>query len=515
MSRLKKALSLSRLRLIWSLCSLGLFFGLIYITDFASLKGYEVDLFLLIDPLVWLSSALTGWTIYSGLALGALIIVPTLFLGRFFCSWICPLGIINQGLSQLLRRRKISETWSENEYRRLYRLKYYILTVLIALAMFGANQIGLFDPITIITRSVALGFFPALGFSFGSIYVDAPIFLGGALISALALALFLSNRYITRFWCRALCPLGALLGLISLKAPARIRRDVTLCTDCKKCLKNCQGAADPDGEHRVSECHLCMNCIDDCPESALRYGLPEPDSSAERAFDINRRRTLEVGLAGLILYPMLKSSISSETEAQAAVIRPPGSIGEPDFLKRCIKCSMCMRVCPTNALHPALLEAGIEGIWTPILINKIGYCEHHCVLCSHVCPTGAIKPISVQAKVGSAKVEPIKLGTAFFDRGRCLPWSMDIECIVCEEVCPTTPKAIWYRTEWVDPRDGAPAKKLKRPYLTPELCIGCGACENKCPVNDFPAVRVSSVGESRSRENVMILGSNAPTETGR
>ena len=167
-----------------------------------------------------------------------------------------------------------------------------------------------------------------------------------------------------------------------------------------------------------------------------------------------------------------------------------------------------MRVCPTNVLQPALLEGGFEGIWDPLLINKIGYCEYNCILCGQVCPTGAIRNISVEEKIGKKPYKnPIKIGTAFFDRGRCLPWAMNRTCIVCEEVCPTSPKAIWFRTEEVVTREGK-VKKVKRPYLDPDLCIGCGICENKCPVLDKPAIRVSSVGETRSKTNQMILTAN-------
>ena len=59
-----------------------------------------------------------------------------------------------------------------------------------------------------------------------------------------------------------------------------------------------------------------------------------------------------------------------------------------------------MKVCPNNALHPAFFEAGIEGLWTPILIARIGYCEHSCVLCGQVCPTGAIQKITEKEKLG-------------------------------------------------------------------------------------------------------------------
>ena len=107
-----------------------------------------------------------------------------------------------------------------------------------------------------------------------------------------------------------------------------------------------------------------------------------------------------------------------------------------------------MKVCPNNSLHPTLDEAGLEGLWTPTLVPRIGYCEPSCVLCSEVCPTGAIWQITPREKgwvvgVGAKRTQPVRLGTAFYDRGRCLPWAEATECIVCEEWCPVSPKAIY------------------------------------------------------------------------
>jgi polyferredoxin len=502
---IKEILTLQNIRRIYSVFFFALFVLLIGITDFRNMKGYEVSLFLELDPLVSIAAFLTSWTVYKGLVLSLVIIIGTVVFGRFFCSWICPMGILNQWISHLFNKRRPVDDYQINEYRPIFRTKYYILTLLLVLAGFGALQIGLLDPIAFITRSFAVSVFPAFNYAGGDLYIRQPLFYGGVFISLLFIMVLFANRFLSRFWCRVLCPLGALLGILSARSLLKIRRDVEKCTDCRKCLRYCHGGCDPHTELRVSECHVCMNCIEDCPEDAIHYGLAREHSSVHTPVDVNRRRLIETAAAGIILFPMMRSVVNAQTDPQHRVIRPPGSISEKDFLRRCIKCGECMRVCPTNVIQPALIESGFEGLWTPILMNKIGYCEYNCVLCSQVCPTGAIAPLTVEKKIGKPPFQkPVKTGTAFYDRGRCLPWAMNKECIVCEEVCPTSPKAIWFKKTEVKLRDGN-VKLLKLPHLDPELCVGCGICENKCPVHDRPAVRVSSIGETRSRTNRMIL----------
>ncbi|MBF0135441.1 MAG: 4Fe-4S binding protein [Magnetococcales bacterium] len=484
---------------------LGLFLFFLVVNDFRHMRGYETSLFLELDPLTALGGFLTSHTLYKGLAWSLVILLPTLFFGRFFCSWVCPLGILNQGISHFFNHRRPVDAYKLNAYRPIFRVKYYILTALLILAGMGALQTGLLDPIALLERSMIVAILPAMHGKAWDFYQHQPYFHGGILITLLVLAILLANRFLTRFWCRVLCPLGALLGVFSLRAPFRIRRDVDRCSACSRCLQFCQGGCDPHAELRVSECHLCMNCIEACPEDALHFGLAQPRSSVQQPLDLGRRRLVETGVTALALYPMLRTSRSAYSNPAPDVIRPPGSLPEADFLARCIKCAACMRVCPTNVLQPALLESGLEGLWTPILINTQGYCEHHCVLCGQVCPTAAIRPVPIAEKIGNKPyTHPIKLGTAFFDRGRCLPWAMHIPCIVCEEMCPTSPKAIWFQSVTIPGRDGKPVD-LKQPFVEPARCIGCGICENKCPVVDQAAIRVTSVGETRSQRNRMIL----------
>jgi ferredoxin len=259
---------------------------------------------------------------------------------------------------------------------------------------------------------------------------------------------------------------------------------------------------------------MCLNCENACPEDVIKFRFLPSRVSAILSPDTGRRTALASAAAGAAIIPVSRIADVIDANYDHRVIRPPGSVEEREFLERCIRCAECMKVCPNNALHPAFFESGVEGLWTPVLIPRIGYCEHSCVLCGQVCPTGAIQKITEEQKLGIGQ-KAISIGTAFYDQGRCLPWAMSVPCIVCEEFCPTSPKAIWVEEVDIPKRepfateDGKEPKMtsvhVQRPHVDPALCIGCGACEKVCPVQDKPAVYVTSVGETRSKSNVILL----------
>jgi formate hydrogenlyase subunit 6/NADH:ubiquinone oxidoreductase subunit I len=159
-------------------------------------------------------------------------------------------------------------------------------------------------------------------------------------------------------------------------------------------------------------------------------------------------------------------------------------------------------------LQPATFEeGGLEALWTPVMNFNIGHCQLKCTLCSEVCPTGAIRKITVEEKLGKGQFKdkgPISVGTAFYDTGRCLPHAMEIPCVVCEEVCPVSPKAIQTKNEEAKDVYGN-VVVLNKPFIVPDLCIGCGICQHECPVNDSRAVYVTPVGETRSKDRRLLL----------
>jgi len=507
-----------------------------YCPDEEKVSGW-LKLFFDINPLNLLGVSTAAGVLYATLILGFILLVATIIFGRFFCGWICPLGSLNHFFSAFKserREHRAKALMKSNIYKPYQSLKYYLLIILIMMAVFGSLQTGLFDPISILARSLAMVILPAITLLLKTFYawlwssdnfyiawlgeilygvssklflpVKQPQFHGIFWLALIFGAIVVANRIYTRFWCRALCPLGALLGFLASFSIFGLKIDEEACDGCSKCLLHCQGGDNPHQElpHLRSECHLCLNCLDDCPRDALSFGFFGSREKVKTKPQITRRKMIFAGLAGLLAVPTLRSGISGYFKTKPKLIRPPGSLTEEDFLARCIRCGQCMEVCPTNALHPTLLEAGWEGIFTPYLIPAIGYCEYNCVLCGQSCPTGAIEALTAAKKHGGENSKPIRIGTAIIDRFQCLPWSFGKECIVCEEWCPTSPKAIDILTsKWID-EDGNEAIS-RRPIVNAELCTGCGACEYVCPVESKKAITVSSIGESRNPENDMFL----------
>ena len=507
------------------------------------------DTFLRADPLAALSSALATRSLYKGLLWSLAVILPTVFLGRVFCGWVCPLGTLNHWVSSWRSEKKRGKARIEsNRYKSWHRWKDYLLIALLAASLFGATLGGWFDPLSLTVRSLWLSILPAMNYAenallaalYGSdlrpvrllgdvlnyilhhtvMSAEQAHFRQGFLLGLIFLTILSLNLWVTRLWCRALCPLGALLGWMSRWSILGLEKRPSRCDDCTRCLLNCQGGDDPipGAKWRKSECHVCLNCVADCPEGGLRFRLfPSLESTVEGP-NLQRRKAL-VGLAaGAAALPLLRSTPALAAEPNDRLVRPPGALEEKQFLERCVRCGDCMKVCPNNALHPALTEGGWEGLWTPLLAARIGYCEPGCVLCGQKCPSGAIWEFTQEQKGWTAPspkpdAAPIRIGTAFYDHGRCLPWSMATECIVCEEWCPTSPKAVYLRPADVVDAEGN-VKQVRQPYIDPNRCVGCGACEYACPVKDRPAVYVTSIGESRSRSNQILLKRREAKATG-
>ncbi|MFH1555257.1 MAG: 4Fe-4S dicluster domain-containing protein, partial [Pseudomonadota bacterium] len=465
---------ITTIRIIVQIAMFALFLVFVLLTTFAHLNDFPslkhwLSKFLEVDPLVALSTAITTHTVYKGLIWSLVIIIPTLMVGRIFCNWVCPYGILHHFIGWVFNTRGAKDRIESNRYRKIYAIKYYVLIGMLVAAIFGSLQIGLLDPIVFIHRAFTVNILPAFNIPTQGMELPGGLRIGDYKVHQLAWVIgllflfFVSmNLLIPRFFCRVICPLGALLGVFSRFAWWRIERDPVKCTDCDLCLQSCEGASDPHTQLRMSECFVCMNCIEDCPHDALSFSFLPDRKHEVTSPDLKLRHGIFAALAGVLFFSWTRASGKTTRDFSTKVVRPPGSVEELEFLERCIKCDQCIRVCPTNVLQPAMFESGLEGMWTPIMNFRMGFCQLTCTACGHVCPTGAIQRITPEEKLGLGEyIEqgPIKLGTAHYDFGRCLPWSKNIPCVVCEEVCPTSPKSIHSEYRQLLVRDG---KKLIR-----------------------------------------------------
>ncbi len=504
-------------RICQSFC-LAVFLWLFLQTEYRGIDqlAYPVSLLFRIDPLAALADFLApgpfGWQL---LWPALVVLLLTALFGRFFCGWVCPLGTTLDGLGKLVGRgRKVfSPGWR--------RVKYYLLIVMGTATIFGVQLLGLFDPLAIFLRSLTLAVYPAYNYglnqAFDFFYAHEvpllsaavkgsypvfrdylmafyqPIFALSLFTLLIFLLIVLLERIEHRFWCKNLCPLGGLLGICSRYAVLQ-RAPQKLCADCQACDSLCRSGAVRGAGHLRSECLLCMDCTGFCPDERVKFGLGVGLAHTP-GVDLQRRGVLTAMASGVMLAPVVRIGPVTH-EQNPYLVRPPGAAPEEEFLQRCVRCAECMKVCIGRALQPALLEAGPVGLWTPLVVSRIGYCEYNCTLCGQVCPTGAIAPLKLPEK------QKYVIGLAVINKDRCLPFAKGVECLVCEEHCPTGQKAIVMEEK--DLLIDGEMRRLKFPKVVDKLCIGCGICETRCPVEGASAVRVINEGESRRKRSEIL-----------
>lgn len=203
----------------------------------------------------------------------------SLFLKKSFCSWLCPVGTFSEFLAnvgcRIWGRNFHIPRWLDIPLRGLKYLLLAFFAVIIggmsaeALDAFMATPYGLMADVKM------LNFFRDIG-------TTAAIVIG---------LLVVASTLVEHFWCRYLCPYGALMGLVSLASPVKIRRDAEACIDCAKCAKACPAGLKVDKliQIRSAECTACMACVASCPAAdALQLALPPRRAETARERWVHR-----------------------------------------------------------------------------------------------------------------------------------------------------------------------------------------------------------------------------------
>jgi polyferredoxin len=483
------------------LISLSFFTYLFFRAGYPLTSTIPVDFFLRADPLNALITSLASREVMYTALPALILIVLTLLFGRFFCGYLCPLGTLLDLFSKRLTNNR------PRFVEQLRGIKFYLLIGLTVAALCGANALYLFDPLVILTRTATILLYPLSIFlanlsldwlrpladargwiALTYLHYDQPFFSMSLVTGIIFITILLLNCITPRFWCRYLCPLGALLALFSRFG--MFKRIVNnRCTSCMKCQEMCPMGAINDDPQKVqaSECLQCRTCRIICPKDAISFrAIYSPfHEDAQRTVDITRRGFLYALSGGSITSFFLFNNPAKKKRSDK-LIRPPGAIPEEVFLNTCIRCSECMKVCITNTLQPILFEGGLEGLWTPRANLRFAACEQTCNLCGKACPTQAIRDLEIEEK------KHAKIGTAVILKEKCLVWEQDRACLICDEQCPYN--AIVFKVV-----DG-----FRRPFVLENKCNGCGFCEHKCPIEGEAAIVVRPLGEMRLKEGSYV-----------
>lgn len=432
------------------------FLGLFALTTPRFSRELPVSAFFRLDPLAALEAVVASRVPLSLFGLALLMVVVALMAGRVWCGWLCPLGTLLELCPSPLQKRP-RPGWFE--------AKYALLLATLIVAGGGLSLAAGIAPLALLVR-----FLDVVAGKCGT-SLSAVVLLALPLVLILAL-----NGLASRFWCWALCPLGALLGIASRLAPIRLRIGES-CTGCGLCVALCPaGAITADGGRpsiAFSECILCLRCYESCPKGAVFLAWQWPPRLQVQY--LPGRRAFLASMVGGIALLWLANSLSTVKR-----LRPPGAT-EGELFSRCIRCGECIKVCPTGALQPD--GGSLKGLWTPVFVPRRGYCRYNCNACGVVCPTGAIPHLSLGEK------QRVVMGRAVIDAGRCLAWAELRHCDVCYKTCPLPRKAVeMVEVEAVN--EIGEKITVKCPQIIEELCTGCGVCEYNCPVSGAGAIRV-------------------------
>ena len=435
------------------------------------------------------------------MALNVVVVVAllllTLVFGRIYCSVICPLGIFQDLLARIRRKKNKYSYSSEVRWLRYPVLVLFVVAgvagigslfqLLAPYSAYGRIATMLFQPVWELGNNV-LAIVAERADSYAFYSVDTwmrslPVFI----IAAVTLVvLFILAWRGGRTYCNTICPVGTILSFFARFSWLKIHFDADKCKNCSMCSKNCKAACIDYKTHTVdySRCVVCGNCIDSCKFGALRYDNTKLHAKTKPSVDASKRSfliasALVAGAAMAQKKEKLMDGGLAELEDKVMPERqtpltPPGSLSFQNLATRCTGCQLCVSECPNNVLRPS---SDLMHLMLPTMSYERGYCRPECTRCSDVCPAEAIKPLDDIEK------SSIQIGHAVWIKKNCVVLTDEVECGNCARHCPSG------AIEMV-PLNADDEESPMIPAINEAACIGCGACEYVCPSRPFSAIYV-------------------------
>ena len=447
----------------------------------------------------WLSWLAKIQFLPAVMALNAVVVIAllllTLVFGRIYCSIICPLGVFQDLLARLHRKKNKYSYSKEMRWLRYPVLVLFIVALVAGVgsvfqllapySSYGRIATMIFQPLWILGNNVLAAIAErANSYAFYSVDVwmkSLPVLI----IAAVTLVvLFVLAWRGGRTYCNTICPVGTILSFFARFSFLKIRFDEDKCKNCSMCSKNCKAACIDYKNHTVdySRCVVCGNCIDSCKFGALRYDnqrlhKASPIDTSKRSFLL--ASAMVAGAAMAQKKEKLMDGGLAELEDKVAPQRqtpltPPGSLSHWHFARHCTGCQLCVSECPNDVLRPS---SDLMHLMLPEMSYERGYCRPECTRCSEVCPAGAFHLIDKVEK------SSIQIGHAVWIKKNCVPITDEVECGNCARHCPTGAIEMVQLDENNEESPMVPA-------INEAACIGCGACEYVCPSRPFSAIYV-------------------------
>ncbi len=444
----------------------------------------------------------------------AVLVILTLLLGRIYCSVICPLGIMQDIIARLNRKKNRYSYSGEKRVLRYAVLVVFVVLLVVGLGAFAAllapySSYGriaenLLRPVYLFGNNILASIaehFNSYAFYHADVWIKSlPTFI-------IAAVSFVVIGYLAwrggRTYCNTICPVGTVLSFFARFSLFKIYFDEDKCRKCSKCSKNCKASCIDYKNMTVdySRCVTCGNCLEQCSFDALHFGMraKKKVERGERNEEKVEKQGVDEGKRAFLLGAALATTgaaiaqVKKKTDGGLAVIEdkeapnrttpitPPGSYSAKNMAQHCTACQLCVSECPNEVLRPS---TDLMTLMQPTMSYERGYCRPECNRCSEVCPTGAIEPIKKEDKTS------IQIGHAVWVKHQCIPVMTDadkdqetVECGNCARHCPTGAILM------VPLREDDEESPMV-PTVNAAKCIGCGACENLCPARPFPAIYV-------------------------